>query len=300
MGILHKLFGRPLSRIAYDVCPRPLRAAIETRHKIAIEQEIRNVQATARTLDEHALITYGFKAYSQCDEDGIIQEIFRRIGSTNRICCEIGCGNGLENNTHYLLIQGWKGIWIDGSEKNVASMRRRLSYNSGSDLAIQEAFITRDNVNEIVGKGLEEVLGRSSKDSEPIDFLTLDIDGNDLHVLESLNVVRPRVICVEYNGKFPPPTVLTIRYDKNHIWGEDDYHGASLQAFVNLLEPRGYRLVTCNASGVNAFFVHESDLRDIELQPVQQLYQPPRLHLTQLRRGHPSSFRYLKERLKSS
>ena len=198
------------------------------------------------------------------------------------------------------MLQGWKGVWIDGATKNVAGIRKHLPCCSGPGLSVQEAFITRENINETVGKGLQEILGRSPGEPEPIDFLSLDIDGNDLHVLERLNVVDPRVICVEYNAKFPPPAVITIPYDEKHVWALDDYQGASLQAFVNLLVPRGYRLVTCNASGANAFFVRETELRDIELQPVDRLYQPPRFHLIELRRGHPASLRYLAERLKSS
>ena len=36
--------------------------------------------AKPRNADPKRLLRYGFKVYSQCDEDGIIQEIFRRVG----------------------------------------------------------------------------------------------------------------------------------------------------------------------------------------------------------------------------
>jgi hypothetical protein len=39
--------------------------------------------------------------------DGIIKEIFRGIGTTNKHFVEFGVGNGLENNTALLLIKGW-------------------------------------------------------------------------------------------------------------------------------------------------------------------------------------------------
>ena len=93
--------------------------------------------------------------------------------------------------------------------------------------------------------------------------------------------------------------VFTVAWMMAIIAALDDYQGASLQAFVNLLVPRGYRLVTCNASGANAFFVRETELRDIELQPVDRLYQPPRFHLIEWKRGHPPSYRHLAERLRS-
>ena len=46
----------------------------------------------SRYKDDKRLLKYGFKAYSQFDEDGIIQEIFRRIGVTNKTFLEIGVG----------------------------------------------------------------------------------------------------------------------------------------------------------------------------------------------------------------
>ena len=60
----------------------------------------------------------GFKVYSQADEDGIIEDIARRIGVDDGHFIEIGCGDGRENNTHYLLLKGWRGIWVDGNPGN--------------------------------------------------------------------------------------------------------------------------------------------------------------------------------------
>ena len=55
----------------------------------------------------------GFKQYSQHNEDGILLYIFSLIGQTNKICVEICCGNGQENNTANLLINhGWTGLLI--------------------------------------------------------------------------------------------------------------------------------------------------------------------------------------------
>jgi hypothetical protein len=42
--------------------------------------------------DDKRLEASGYKVYSQSDEDGIIAEIVRRIGTTNRRFVEFGCG----------------------------------------------------------------------------------------------------------------------------------------------------------------------------------------------------------------
>ena len=91
------------------------------------------------------------------------------------------------------------------------------------------------------------------------DLLSIDLDGNDPHVLAALlaNGVRPSVLVVEYNGKFPPPIRFQMDYDPEHRFAENDYYGASLQVFADMLVAAGYRLVACNVTGLNAFFVHD-------------------------------------------
>ena len=59
--------------------------------------------------NQKRLELYGFKVYSQNDEDGILEEIFKRIGIENGTFCEIGVENGLECNTLYLIHKGWIG-----------------------------------------------------------------------------------------------------------------------------------------------------------------------------------------------
>src|ERR1700735_4114540 len=80
-----------------------------------------------RNADERRLLKSGYRVYSQADEDGILHEIFRRVGEGKRTFLELGVGNGLENNTLFLLIQGWNGIWLEGSERKVAAAKKNLA-----------------------------------------------------------------------------------------------------------------------------------------------------------------------------
>jgi hypothetical protein len=41
----------------------------------------------------------GFRSFSQNQEDGILQEILRRVGTPNASLVEFGVGNGLHNNS---------------------------------------------------------------------------------------------------------------------------------------------------------------------------------------------------------
>jgi len=249
--------------------------------QIAIHTELRALKAemAARTPLNPAL--KGFKAYSQFDEDGIIEEIFRRIGHGSTFL-EIGCGDGLENNTHYLLLKGWSGMWVDGASKNIEKARAHLPQSPR--LEIVQRMLDLTNIGDLCKSYI-------ARFGQP-DFLSVDIDGNDLHILKaSLAVLRPTVICVEYAAKLAPPIVAAVAYDPAHVWTGDDYHGASVQAYVDVLP--GYRLVACNLCGANAFFVHNDAAQPFASYSPAELFQPARFHLCQMKVGHPPSYKFL-------
>ena len=165
-----------------------------------------------RYIEEKRLLRFGFKAYSQNEEDGIIKEIFKRIGTTNKTFVEIGVGNGLENNTLHLLLQGWNGLWVDGATEFVAHINQKFAFslNNGT-LKVRHAWVQRDNINELIAEGPEA--GRA------LDLLSLDIDGNDYHVLEAVESLNARVVVIEYNPKYPPP-VKWVKAHNGNRWNE--------------------------------------------------------------------------------
>src|SRR5579872_2142150 len=67
------------------------------------------IVAGPRYRDPRHLSHFEGQVYSQHGEDGILSEIFRRIGDTNKRFVEIAAGDGEENNTRYRLDQGWSG-----------------------------------------------------------------------------------------------------------------------------------------------------------------------------------------------
>ena len=84
------------------------------------------ILAEPRYMEAKRLLGSGFKAFSQNEEDGIIQEIFCRIGITNKNFIEIGVGNGLENNTLNLFLQGWRGLWIEGNSDFIDQINEKF------------------------------------------------------------------------------------------------------------------------------------------------------------------------------
>jgi hypothetical protein len=216
----------------------------------------------------------GYKVYSQGDEDGIIAEIFRRIGTTDRRFVEFGSSDGVENCTAYLLFQGWSGLWLDPLERIENSVKQRCAKEiSEGRLKFQRAMTTPDNIDSLLRGG-----GMSGE----IDFLSLDIDGNDYHVWKAISVIQPRVVCIEYNAKFRPPFDWIMPRDDNYVWDRSDRFGVSLSALTKLGTEKGYALVGCNIVGVNAFFVRQDLVKDQFAGPftAENHYQPPRYYLT--------------------
>lgn len=120
-------------------------------------------------------------------------------------------------------------------------------------MTLAHAFIVPENV--------ESLLDGADTPAEP-DLLSLDIDGNDYHVLAAIQSRRPRVLVLEYNAQFGAEGNYVMPFDPAHGWSGHMAFGAALAPLAALCERKGYALVGCNISGVNAFFVRQDLLGD--------------------------------------
>lgn len=265
----------------------PTASVLNAMLQLELSRELRSLQADVRQAMPENPAGHGFKVYSQADEDGILERICAKLGLRPGVFAEIGCGDGRENNTHYLLLKGWRGIWVDGNHENAASIRSALPVSDR--LKLIEAFVTRENVVDLLLPALT-TLGT-------LDILSVDVDGNDLAIAQAaIARFSPRIVVAEYNAKFPDPLSLSVTYDPRRTWQGDDYHGASLAAWVEGLGP-DYGLVCCNLAGTNAFFVRREFVQAFGSYSPQQLYQPARFHLTALQVGHLPSLSFLADTL---
>jgi hypothetical protein len=163
----------------------------------------------------------------------------------------------MECNTANLIINhGWNGLLFDGDPESVR--KGNAFYQSNKATFIDPpifvcSWIKRDTVNDLVEKN-----GFKGE----IDLLSLDLDGVDYWIWKALEIITPRVVVLEYQDIIGPEKSLTVPYadDFNayaHPTTRDmpNFCGASLPAFVKLARQKGYRLVGCNRSGFNAFFI---------------------------------------------
>lgn len=191
--------------------------------------------------------------YSQNGEDGILQIIFYKIGTTNKYYVEFGVEDGEECNTRYLKDNfKWHGLWMD-------------AHHEGK--LIKKEWVTKDNI---------EKLFKKYKVPNSFDLLSIDIDGNDYWIWDAIKKYNPRVVVIEYNSMFPPPQRKVVKYDSNFIENGTDYFGASISALNKLAQKKGYRLIGCENRGVNAFFVKEDLIKgNFIVKDEKYLYKKP-------------------------
>lgn len=238
------------------------------------EAHLRALLREERFADPLRLERFGHKVYSQNDEDGILREIFRRIGTRSKRFVEVGVEQGVENNTLALLYSGWSGLWVEAVEPYARAIRERFPrWLAEGRLALRNAVVTAENGNAI--------LAAAGVQGE-IDLLSIDIDGNDYYILEALSAVMPRVVVVEYNARYAPPIRWRMPYDPDHRWQGSDRFGASLESLNDLMQGRGYALVGCNITGANAFFVRRELAQGKFQEPFSPAnhYHPARYFLT--------------------
>jgi hypothetical protein len=244
-----------LVRIIYD---------IKTLKEAFLEMHIENLRKNAKGLNK-----YEAKFFSQHGEDGIISEIFKRIGTTNKIFFEFGAGTQFENNSIYLLLNGWSGAWLDGSKKNIKFLEKYFEkYIKSNNLKLSDKFISSKNINQIA----------SELDiPKEIDFLSIDIDGNDYYIWEACHL-EPRLLCIEINPRF--------NYDSDYLHEENDefgfptpFSGSGLKRMVELSEKKGYVLVATDLSGVNAFFVKKKYKDKFEYLDIKDTYNTARFYM---------------------
>ena len=114
-----------------------------------------------------------------------------------------------------------------------------------------------------------------------MDFLSIDIDGNDYWIWKAITDYKPRVIVIEYNAHLGPTEPLVMPYDPKWVWDRGMHFNSSLKAYELLGKEKGYSLVYCNIVGNNAFFVRNDLVGDKFSGPFtsENFYQTLKLYL---------------------
>lgn len=156
-------------------------------------------------------------------------------------CVEFGAGDGVScSNTRKLIeSDGFYSIQIEGDEHEYERLIK--TYRGNDRVTVIRKWVSFEGDDR-----LDTVL---SKTACPRDFcfLSIDIDGNDVHVFEAMCEYRPLLVMIEFNPSFPNE----IEFKQPRNLGVQQ--GSSLRAIVNSARRKGYELI--GVTNINALFV---------------------------------------------
>jgi hypothetical protein len=143
--------------------------------------------------------------------------------------------------------------------------------NENEAFNLRKEFIMKENVVELF---------RKYNVPTTINLLSVDIDFNDFYCLkEILKHYHCDIIICEYNSTHLANEDKIIIYDKNGGWDGSNYFGASLLSLDKLAKKYNYSLIYCNKNGVNCFLIHNTIIKDNNLQfknieDITKIYKP--------------------------
>lgn len=184
---------------------------------------------------------------SQYGEDGILEKIFSIIpvDPLEKWCVEFGAWDGIHYSNTWNLINNcnFNAVMIEGSSRKFQDLLKTYEHNDA-------VFCLNRIVSvDCPDSTLDTILAETPI---PVDFdlLSIDIDGNDYHVWESLVKYTPKVVVIEFNNSISNDVIFI--QDCDHQVSQ----GCSLAALVELGQEKGYELV-CVTKGNGIFVLRE-------------------------------------------
>lgn len=151
-------------------------------------------------IQANSLLKYAKNIYSEKGDDGIIERIFSLLEIKKGFFVEFGAWDGiLYSNGRLLFDGGWGGAFIEADPEKFRLLRENYR-DCPQILCLQERVIHDEKVGP--GQTLDRIADRHFPD-RTIDFLSIDINGLDYNVFESIRR-RPKVVCVEGGFSWHP------------------------------------------------------------------------------------------------
>ncbi|MBN1816602.1 MAG: FkbM family methyltransferase [Sedimentisphaerales bacterium] len=185
------------------------------------------------------LHSYSKNIHSQFGEDGIIEEILNRLhtlAETNGWCVELGAWDGmyLSNTLNLISAKGYKAVLIEGDKEKYRALVKNISYQDVYKICTYVSFDGDNSLDNIL---------KTTPIPIDFDFLSVDIDGCDYYIFESLRQYQPKIVCIEYNPSIPNEVDFIQSKDFSVK------QGASAKSLIKLAAEKGYSPVAiteCN------------------------------------------------------
>jgi hypothetical protein len=202
---------------------------------------------------------FSYKVFSQNGEDGIIDFLLSTLKISSPKFVEIGVEDYTECNTRYIFQRhNACGLIIDGT-KNLLKKVQNNPYYFKKDLRVHNEYISSENIFDILTK---------QNFISDVDLFSIDIDGIDYWILDSLPVNYFKIVVVEYNPLFSDKeiTVPNIKnFDRRKYHFSNLCYGMSLKAAINLLVKKDMIFIGSNDLKNNAFFINKKYLNLFKL-----------------------------------
>ena len=188
------------------------------------------------------MIEYRKNVYSQNGEDGVLEEIFKRINvassNNEKWCVEFGAWDGKHlSNTFHLVEQGWNAVYIEGNKEKYQDLLETVKqypkiYPINAMVGFEES--DSNNLNNLLSGTIIP---------QDFDLLSIDIDSFDLAVWQCF-VGKPKVVIIEINSSIEPGILQ---------WHDGIFcQGNSFSSTINVAEDKGYMLV-CHTQVILSF-----------------------------------------------
>jgi len=210
------------------------------------------------------------KFFSKAGEDGLLAFVLSKIPDRTGWCVEFGAWDGKsESNTYYLISQqDYHGVMIEAAPLKY----NRLCENMKEyDTICFNTFVRAEGESK-----LDNILSLTPIPAQ-FDLLSIDVDGDDYHVWQSLLKYQPKVVIIEINMHDKPGVsrinkpglpIATGHTGTNTstMFGITGYSGTSISPMTELAISKGYSLlanVHCNAIFIKREYLHLFHDRDV-------------------------------------
>lgn len=230
-----------------------LRDKVSPTMQLSLTQLGLHYKAALANGEKIELADTGFSVFSNLEEDGLLFYIISCLNIKNGSFVDIGSNNCINSNCANLAFNlGWSGVFIDSDASNIR-LGKKIYKSHRLTRPYQNKFITAlvtpDNINQL----LEHASVRGE-----IDFLSIDIDGDDYWIWQAIEIISPKIVMIENHVEFGFNDIVTpYNADKKMRQQYPHYHGASPLAICKLGQQKKYRLIGANRLGFNSIFIRE-------------------------------------------
>lgn len=167
-------------------------------------------------------------------------------------------GEHLSNTWNLIANKGWKGVYIESNGEKYKSLVKKWEGN--------KKVVTINKQVESKGANTLDNILKNCDISKQVDLLSIDVDGNDWYIWDSIEEYKARVVVIEHNPTIPPH-IEFMGYEGNTNMG------SSVLALYKLGKKKGYELICCTAT--NSIFVLKElfDMFNIEDNSPERLMQ---------------------------